>query len=34
MRQHDETEAKIASTQGREVRAHIQDEAKKAGRKR
>jgi hypothetical protein len=33
MRKHDETEAKMASAQGREVRAHIQDEAKKAGRK-
>ncbi len=34
MRKHDEAEARIASAQGREVRAHIQDEAKKAGRKR
>ncbi len=33
MRKHDEAEARIAREQGREVRAHIQDEAKKAGRK-
>ncbi len=34
MRKHDEAEAKIAREQGQQVRAHIQDEAKKAGRKR
>ncbi len=34
MRKHDERQARIAREQWREVRAHIQDEAKKAGRKR